>query len=353
MFAKPRFWPLALLVNLLAGLALAQNPAAPPAGEKIPPPTPTPTPMVDTPPPADAIAATVNGQPIPEMAVFRGLLGVNVQFRDKARTQVLNYLVDNLVVEQYLTQLKVQVEAKEVEEHVEKIKTEAKKAGREYATILKNLHLSEDEFRRELTSALKWDKFVLQQGDEKTLRGLFDKNVEMFNGARVQARHILIAVPDGKKAEAEAKVVALRKQIEADVNQELAKLPTGTSDKITVEKERAKALEKAFAAAAAKESSCPSKAQGGDLGYFPRVGSGGMVEPFARVAFSLQPYQLSEPVVTEFGVHLILPVDHKPGKEVKFEDVRPFVQEVYAERLREAILNAYKPKSKIEIREKK
>ena len=120
---------------------------------------------------------------------------------------------------------------------------------------------------------------------------------------------------------------------------------------MTREKERIKALDKVFADVAARESTCPSKAQGGDLGYFPRVGA--MVEPFARAAFALKPYQLSEPVVTEFGVHLILAVDHKPGKDVKFEDVRPFVQEVYADRLREAILTNYKPKSKVVVNEKK
>jgi peptidyl-prolyl cis-trans isomerase C len=78
-----------------------------------------------------------------------------------------------------------------------------------------------------------------------------------------------------------------------------------------------------------------------------------MVEPFARAAFALKPFQMSEPVTTEFGVHLILAVDLKPGKEVKFEEVRPYVQEVYGERLREAVLTSYKPRSKIEIREKK
>ena len=35
-----------------------------------------------------------------------------------------------------------------------------------------------------------------------------------------------------------------------------------------------------------------------------------------------------------------------------FENVKPFVQEVYGERLREAVLTAYKAKSKIEIVEK-
>jgi parvulin-like peptidyl-prolyl isomerase len=216
--------------------------------------------------------------------------------------------------------------------------------------MLKKLYLTEDDLRRELVGALRWDKFVLQQATDKVLREMFEKNVDMFNGARVQARHVLVGVEGGKKAEAEAKVQAIRKQIDAEVSQAVAKLPAN-ADKITQEKERVKALEKAFAAAALRDSICPSRQQGGDLGYFQRTGA--MVEPFARAAFALKPYQMSEPVTTEFGVHLILCVDYRPGKDVKFEDVRAFVQENYAERLREAILTSYKPKAKIEIREKK
>jgi parvulin-like peptidyl-prolyl isomerase len=334
--------------HMAGGLALAQTQSKT-GDEKIPPPKSPPVPIVDTPPPADAIAAVVNGQPIREIAVFRGLMRVNPQLRDKVRPEVVNYLVDNVVVDQYLTQLKIDVPVKEVDEHLERIKAEAKKGGQDFGAMLKKLHLTEDEMRRELTSALKWDKFVIQQGTDKVLRNLFDQNIDMFNGAKMQARHILLKAQDNP-AEAEARVVGIKKQIEAQVAQEMGKLSPGT-DKIAVEKERAKALEKIFGAVAAKESTCPSKAQGGDLGYFPRVGA--MVEPFARAAFALKPFQMSNPVVTEFGIHLILAVDYRPGKDVKFEDVKPFVQEVYGERLREAILTSYKPKSKIEIRAKK
>jgi peptidyl-prolyl cis-trans isomerase C len=347
MLTKFRIWLVLLAVILLGGLAVAQTEAT---GDKVPPPAPTPVPKAETPPPADAVAAVVNGEPIPEIAVFRGLLRVNPQIRDKARAEVVTFLVDNLVVDQYLRQLKVEVAAKEVEAHVQKIKDEAKKANQEFPVMLKKLHLTEDDLRRELAGALKWDKFVLQQATDKVLRDLFEKNIDMFNGATMQARHILFAVANGKKSEAEGKAIAIRKQIDAEVAKDLAKLPA-TADKIATEKERTKALEKAFSAAAFKESTCPSKNQGGDLGYFPRAGA--MVEPFARAAFALKPFQMSDPVVTEFGVHLILAVDTKPGKDVKFEEVRTRVQDVYAERLREAVLTSYKPRSKIEIREKK
>jgi peptidyl-prolyl cis-trans isomerase C len=328
---------------LLIGLVLAN----PQAGRGQ---APLPKDVSPPPPPANAVAATVNGQVIPELAVYRGLIRANPKQRDEAAKEILNYLIDNVLVDQYLTQLKIQVDAKDVDQRVEQIKVEAKKDKQDFDKLLQSLQLSEAELRKELTSALRWDKFVAQQGTDKVLKEMFDKNKNMFDGSQVQARHILIAAKDSTAEKAKFKLASLRKEIEDESAKELAKLPPGT-DNLSKEKERMKALDKAFTAAAAKESSCPSKSQGGDLGWFPRAGA--MVEPFARAAFALKPYQMSDAVTTEFGYHLILAVDSKAGKEVKFDDVKPMVLEVYADRLREAIIAQYKPRSKIVVSEKK
>jgi parvulin-like peptidyl-prolyl isomerase len=310
-----------------------------------------PAPKVEPPPSRDLVAARVNGQAVSELAVYRGLIRVPASKKEEARKDVLNYLIDNMIVDQYLLQLKIPVEAKEINEHVEKIKKEAALEKKDLEAVLEELMITEDELRTELASALRWDKFVLQQGSDKVLQDFFKANIEMFNGSKMHARHILIPVVDGKKTEASVKLTVLKKKIEDEATEAIAKLPAGT-DPLTREKERAKALEQAFAQAAVANSTCPSKKDGGNLGMFRRAGD--MVEPFARAAFALKPFQISEPVATEFGYHLILCIEYKPGAEVKFDDkpVKAFVQEVYGERLREAILTSYKGKSKIEIVER-
>lgn len=65
---------------------------------------------------------------------------------------------------------------------------------------------------------------------------------------------------------------------------------------------------KSFEDVAAENSLCPSGARGGDLGFF---GHGQMVSEFEKAAFDLKVGELSEPVRTNFGWHLIIVTDKK------------------------------------------
>lgn len=63
-----------------------------------------------------------------------------------------------------------------------------------------------------------------------------------------------------------------------------------------------------FAEVAKEKSLCPSGQNGGDLGFF---GKGMMVKPFEDACFSMEVGDVSEPIETQFGWHLIKLTDKK------------------------------------------
>lgn len=74
-----------------------------------------------------------------------------------------------------------------------------------------------------------------------------------------------------------------------------------------------------FAALADSYAAPDSPKVGGDLGYFSR---GQMVRPFEEAAFALEIGEISDLVITQFGVHLIKVIDKVPGELLGFEEVR-------------------------------
>jgi len=305
-----------------------------------------------TPPPArPKAAAIVNGREVPEAAVERALKPVAPANRDKARKEVINFLVEDALVDHYLELLKVTVDPKEVDGQLEAFRKDRAEAKQEYAKALAKMGITEAELKIEIHNQLRWEKFATQQGTEEKLRKLFDASPEIFDGSVVRARHILAgAEPGDEKARAAAlkKVQDVKAGLDTAIASAVAKIPAD-ADNLTRQKLTNRAADDAFAVAAREHSTCASKRDGGDLGEFPRMGM--MVEPFARAAFALKPYQVSEPVATPFGYHLILVTSRKAGEPVKFEQVKGAVAEVYAVRLREAIVDKMKadPNTRIEI----
>jgi parvulin-like peptidyl-prolyl isomerase len=299
--------------------------------------------------PEDA-AAVVNGQSIPEAVVKRALERVSPARRAEVRPGLLDHLINNLLIDQHLRATGYKVGKAEVDKRVEQMKEELEKAGRDFDKMLAELKVPEAELRAHIAADLRWYKYASAQGTDEVLKKLFTKEKEAFDGSTVKTRHILLTPRESGDKAGAAAIADLRKikaAIEKDVKDGLAKLPDGT-DAAGREKQRQRLLSEAFAKQAKENSDCPSKAKGGELAAFPK--SGFMVAPFADAAFALKPYEMSDAVQTSFGYHLILCVERKPGREVKFEDVKAVVKEVYFDRLNQKLAAQLRRKAVVLVR---
>lgn len=104
------------------------------------------------------------------------------------------------------------------------------------------------------------------------------------------------------------------------------------ADAISVEKAKKRALEimkmaregKDFAELAKKYSEGPTRFKGGSLGAFKKEA---MVKPFSDKAFSMQPGQISEPVRTDFGWHIIKVDKINEEFTTAFDQAKPKIKE--------------------------
>ena len=212
MRRMPRWWWSAPVLVLSCLSASAQTPAAPAA-----------------PAAASGVAARVNGQPVPEKSVQRTLERVPPDKRDAARREILDYLIDTALLDQYILQLpQYAVGPKDVDAKEEEVKGELKKDGSDMPKMLRQMNLTEPELREQIAADLRWNKFCNDMAKEDRLKQLFDAEKELFDGTAVRARHILLtpAMDDPKAVEAAAAQLRdIKKKIEDDVAAGLAKLP--------------------------------------------------------------------------------------------------------------------------------
>ncbi len=337
---------------LVVGSAVAASAAAqvpsPPVPPAVVPPSVVPTAPPETPP--TGTAAKVNGQEIPEKNVWRALRTFDKAEHEIARKEIISHLTENALIDQYLNALKITPEPAEVEKLIGELKAELAKAmpPRDYLKELESMALTEAEFRAEVTAQMKWDKFLSKQGTDEALKQMFNAAPDMFDGSMVRARHVLLTPGEdaAKQTAAMQKLRGIKQVVEQEAAKAVAALPP-TATPLEKEQAKMKRTDELFAAYAKQESTCPSKKDGGDLNFFPRVGA--MVEAFAKAAFAAKPGDMTDVVVTDFGYHLILVTAKNPGKLPTFEQAKEAVRAVYAMRLREAVLAQMKKTAKIEV----
>jgi peptidyl-prolyl cis-trans isomerase C len=146
---------------------------------------------------------------------------------------------------------------------------------------------------------------------EEAMRKLYEESVSKLTPEEeVRASHILVDSEDkGKEV--------------------IAKLKAGGS----------------FAALAKEYSKDPGAAEGGDLGYFTKDQ---MVAEFADAAFKMKKGDISDPVKTQFGWHVIKLEDRRQKPVPTFEQVKDQVQQFLVRKTQSELVLKLRESAKIE-----
>ena len=192
------------------------------------------------------------------------------QFYDTMKEQAGKQVLRNMVVEQVFIE-NYKVDDKEVDKKYDKMKEQY---GEQFDALLKQQGIKEDTLKRSIHAQLSTEKAVEQTITEEELKENYKPEIK--------ASHIL--VKDEETAKKVKDELAQGKSFE-----ELAK--QYSEDKGSAEK-------------------------GGDLGYF---GPGMMVKEFEDAAYKLKKDEVSEPVKTSFGYHIIKVTDIKEQKPFEEE----------------------------------
>ena len=177
--------------------------------------------------------------------------------------------------------------------------------------------------RRKLLMGLMLQDHARSLVTDEALRKVYDEQIKPMGAAEeVRARHILFrADPKDAKAQDEA---------QARAHAALERIKKGED----------------FATVASELTEDPSgKENGGDLDYFTKDQ---MVPEFANIAFQMQPGQVSNPVRTQFGWHIIKLEDRRNRPVPEFDKVRPQIETFLVRRGQTELIGQLREKAKIE-----
>lgn len=259
---------------------------------------------------AGRVIVDVNGTTITAGDVAFAMSTRQVASEDRAEREpkLIEELIDRQLVRGFLAKRKFIAPADELAFQIQQAEDVIKKHEKDPATFLSKLGYTPERLKSELGLPLAWQAYVRHTITLPQTKEYFEQHRAELDGTQLRARQIFLkrsSKPDESDLVAKTKrLKELRSQIVAG--------------KIR------------FEDAAKAHSESPTKEQGGDVGTFGFRGK--LPSPVTRAAFDLKVNEISEPVVSAFGVHLIQVTERTPG-ELSLEDVRPQIMERLSDQL--------------------
>jgi len=263
--------------------------------------------------PSEGTIAVVNGLVITQEDFDREMIRVQRQFlnmgkhlKDSQMPGIKKEVLENLINRELLyqeTQRKgIKIDEATINEQVMTLKKRFPSEA-EFKGALAKANFSEAAIKTQIARGLAIEQLIGTYVTKKAtvsdqeIKAFYEKHPGLFKQPeQVRASHILIKVDpqadEVKRAEAQKKIKEIQEKLQKGED---------------------------FATLAKALSEGPSKAKGGDLGYFSR---GRMVKSFEEAAFALRPNEVSDIVETKFGYHLIKVIEKKPESTTAFEDAK-------------------------------
>jgi parvulin-like peptidyl-prolyl isomerase len=282
-------------------------------------------------PPRD-VAATVNGEAI-MVAELDAALNANLPAapltlaqRQQLRAALLNDLIDDKLVKQFLAKNGAKVDPAELDAQMTALKARLVRENQTLAAFLKQSGRTEEQLRDDWAAQIQLANYVKQQATDEKIKAYYSANRDHFDKVEVRVSHIVIRLaknsPAVERAAAKEKLQAIRAEILA-----------GKID---------------FAAAAKKYSQCPSALQGGDLGFILRRGLP-EDETLAKAAFALKVGGYSEVIETEHGAHVLTVTERKPGTPTALEKCILEVLDAYTEDFRLELVTKLRKEGQVRV----
>lgn len=272
----------------------------------------------------ESILATVDGKPI-DLVIFNHFYSQRVRMAEArlkpqamaiVQGQVLAETIDFQLAKREAERQGISTSGSEIDAAVEQVMKENKlRSPEELRTLLGNLGLNLDTFRHLVREQIKVQKLINKLQEGITVTGA--------DFREIRARHILIRSSTG---ETDPQTMARAEKI-------LALARAGES----------------FTELARRYSEDPgSRTGGGDLGFFT---TGRMVPEFETAAFALKPGEISPPVKTPYGYHIIRLEESRLRKNPDPKrDLRSAIQDEKKRSSYQVFINNLRQKAKVEIK---
>ena len=242
--------------------------------------------------------ATIDGEPVSVIEVERELATAypNRKLEGSERKALLararDQVIDRRLVLQRLARQGEAASDADVDHALARLEKQVTDQGQNLDEHYVRLGTSRETVRQTLLWQLSWNAYLGKHLTDENLSKYFERYRRDFDGTELKVAHILLKADvddSAARAEATKQAESLRTQI--------------AGGKLS------------FADAAREHSSGPSANHGGDIGWISRREP--MPESFSAAAFALKPGEVSPPVETTFGIHLIQVLEVKPGTKTR------------------------------------